>query len=137
GIEQAKALVMLGRHHDVLLAGTPGEPGPFAGAVGFWVELFCQLLVFGDRDGFVLHRPFVMAQHAVQTPVDEHPESSVVPPLHSSRTVLVFLMARRLFHQPWRCYSTLVQRNQSRSRSRPHPLHILPPGHMTSILTFL
>src|SRR5262249_57019818 len=39
GVEKAKAFVMFGGHHDVLLPGYPGELCPFSGGIWLWLEL--------------------------------------------------------------------------------------------------
>src|SRR5436190_6932811 len=83
----AKALMMLSRHHHILLPGTLCKPRPIACKVRLWFELSCELLVFLGRDGFHFLDPFVPPEDAVKPPVNEHPELRLVPPFHPARTV--------------------------------------------------
>ena len=77
--------MVFGGHHHVLLPGLFGELRPVARGIGFGLELFCEKLVFFNRNRFVFHGPFVAAQNAVESPVNEHAESGVAPPLHALR----------------------------------------------------
>src|SRR6267142_4079908 len=87
GVEVAEAFVMLRSQHHIFLAGLFGELGPRAGGIRLWLEAFGELLIVGYGDGFVFHDPFVTAEHAVQTPMDEHAEARFVPPLHAASAV--------------------------------------------------
>ena len=53
-------------------------------AFGFGLKFLGELLVFGHRNAFVFHGPFVAPERAVQAPVDEHAEARFVPPLHAA-----------------------------------------------------
>ena len=87
GIEVAEALVVLGGHHHVFLAGSLGQFGPIASGVRPGLEAFGELFVLGDGNAFVLHDPLVASQDAVQAPVDEHAETGFVPPFHAGLAV--------------------------------------------------
>ena len=84
GVEETEALVVLGGHDHVLLAGPASELRPVAGGVGARREAFGELFVLRYRNAFVLHHPLVPAHHAVQAPMHEHAESGVVPPFHAT-----------------------------------------------------
>lgn len=53
----------------------------------FRVEPFRQLLVLRNRNAFVLHRPFMTAQDAIESKVNEHPKPRLVPPLHAALSI--------------------------------------------------
>ena len=98
GIEEAEAFVVLGGEHHVLLAGPFGEFGPLPRNSGLRREALGQLLIFGDGDGLLLQHPFAAFQHAVEAPMDEHPELRVVPPAQAlrARAVARLRLRRRL-----------------------------------------
>ena len=73
---------MLGGHHHVLLAGALGQPRPLARGVGLGLEVLGQQLILRQRNPFVLLRPLMLADHAVEAPVNEHAELGLVPPRH-------------------------------------------------------
>src|SRR6267154_5613347 len=87
GVEVAETLVMLGSQHHIFLAGLFGKLGPGASGIWFGLESLGELLVIGDGNAFVLHDPFVTAEHAVQAPMNEHAEARFVPPLHAASAV--------------------------------------------------
>ena len=88
-IEQAETLVVLGGHHHVLLPGAFGEPRPLPGDVRLRVEALGELHVLGKRNRLLLQHPLAAAQHAVQAPVNEHAELSLMPPLHAAFAVRI------------------------------------------------
>ena len=57
GIEHGEAVVMLGGDDDVLHAGGFGQGDDVVRAEAGGVELACEGLVVGDRDGGVVHDP--------------------------------------------------------------------------------
>ena len=83
----AETLVVFSRQHHVFLAGLLGEFCPGAGSIRFGLKLLGELFVFGNGNALLLHRPFVVAVNAVQTPVNEHAEPGRVPPLHAALAV--------------------------------------------------
>ena len=123
GVEHTETFVMLGGHHHVFLAGLLGEFRPGPRGVRLRLESFGQLLVFGDRNRFVLHGPFVTPQSAVKAPVNEHAEARLVPPLHAALAIGV---ARRRV-------GNLNRAGQSRSRAK--HLKIVPSSHGIRLLT--
>ncbi len=64
----AKALVVLGGHHHVLLAGALGQARPVAGGVGLGVEVLGEDFVLRNGDAFDLLGPLVLADHASRGP---------------------------------------------------------------------
>ena|SRR5947207_10439788 len=94
-VPQAEPLVMLGGHHHVLLSGAASQPRPVACGVGFRCEVLCQQLILSDGNALVFHCPFVLADYAVKSPVNEHSKTRLMPPLHA--TCAVSLTLRRLF----------------------------------------
>ncbi len=81
--------MVFGGHHHVFLAGLPGQPRPGTRGVGLRRKAVGEELVFRNGDAFLLHGPFMAAQDAVQSPVNEHAEPGVMPPLHAPLTVRV------------------------------------------------
>src|ERR1022692_1445326 len=77
-IPVAKTLVMLGGHHHVLLSGTFCKPGPLASRVGLGIELLREQLVLRNGNAFNLLGPLMLADNAVQAPMDEHAEFGLV-----------------------------------------------------------
>ena len=78
---------MLRRHHHVLLPGTASQPRPIARGVRLGLELIRELFILADRDALILHHPLVATKHTVESPVNEHAELGLVPPLHPARAV--------------------------------------------------
>ena len=89
-IEMAEALVMFGGHHHVAHAGFASDFGPFARRVRLRLELLGEGLVFGNRDAFVFHHPFVAGQKAIKAPMNEHAESGFMPPFHAPNAIGFF-----------------------------------------------
>src|ERR1700719_3167431 len=75
---------MLGCHHHVSHPSLLGKPSPSACSVWLRIEDLCELLIFRNRNSFLLHRPFMTTQNAVQSKMDEHAEAGFVPPLHAA-----------------------------------------------------
>src|SRR5260370_40386825 len=80
---------MFSSHHHIFLAGLAREFGPGAGGVRLRPETFCELFVIRYRNGLIFHHPFVTADDAVESPVDEHPETRFVPPFHAALAILI------------------------------------------------
>ena len=80
--EHREAVVMLGGDDDVLAAGLFGQLDPLVGVELRRVELGGELFIFLHRDFLVELHPFAAAQLAVDSPVDEHAEAGLAPPLH-------------------------------------------------------
>ena len=79
--------MVLGGHDHIAHAGFAGDLGPFPGRKWFGLELFGERGVFGNRNPLVLHDPLVAAHHTVESPMDEHAEASLMPPLHPALAV--------------------------------------------------
>jgi len=85
--------VVLGGDDDVLHAGGFGEGDDIVGAEGGGVEFGGEGFVVGYRDGGGVHDPLADAGDlfavpctggdGVETPVDEHAEAGLAPPLHA------------------------------------------------------
>ena len=91
--------MVLGRHHHVLLTGALGQPRPFARGSRLWLEVSRQNLVLRDGNALRFHHPLLMADDAVQAPVDKHPELRFVPPAHALRArVFLRLQCSGLSH---------------------------------------
>src|SRR5262249_49534502 len=86
-VPHAEALMMLRGHHHVLLSRPARQSCPVAGCVRFGCEMLCENFILSNRNAFVLHCPFVLADHTVESPVDEHAEARLMPPLHAARAV--------------------------------------------------
>ena len=87
GLKIAKALVMLGGHYHILLAGAFRELGPLPRGVGLGIEMLCEPLILSDGNSLHLHRPLVLTNKRIKSKMDEHAESSFVPPLHTPLAV--------------------------------------------------
>ena len=83
GIEHAEAFVVLGGHHHVFLPGASRQLGPLPCRVRLGIEVLGQQLILRNGNTFHLHAPLMLTDHAVQSPVDEHPEPGRMPPCHS------------------------------------------------------
>src|SRR5215831_15389908 len=90
-VPQTEALMMLGGHHHIFLSGAASQPRPVARGIGFGREVLCQQLILSDGNGFVLHRPLVLANHTVQSPMNEYSEARLMPPLHAACAVCLGL----------------------------------------------
>ncbi len=60
-----------------------GKLCPFARSVGLRREVLGEHLVLRDGDAFYLLGPLMLANDAVEAPMDEHAEFSLVPPVHA------------------------------------------------------
>jgi hypothetical protein len=79
-IEEAKPVVMFGRHRDVAHAGAFGHCNPDSRIELRGVERGRQLLVLADRRLVIVHHPFAVAQLAVDAPMDEQSELGILKP---------------------------------------------------------
>ena len=86
-VEKAETFMVFGGHHHVFLARLFGQPRPGARGIRLGREALRQEFVFGNRDAFLFHGPFVASQFAVQSPVNEHAEARFVPPAHAPLAV--------------------------------------------------
>ena len=85
--------MVLGGDDDVLHTGGFGEGYDVVGAEGGGVEFWGEGFVVGDGDGGGVHDPLADAGDlfavpsaggdGVKTPVDEHAEAGLAPPLHA------------------------------------------------------
>src|SRR4030095_5905520 len=91
-IEQAKAFVVLCCQNHVLLPGTLCKARPITREVRFWIELLRELFIFLGGDSLHFHHPLVPPEHAVESPVNEHSEFCLVPPLHSALSIRLCLI---------------------------------------------
>jgi hypothetical protein len=90
-VEEAEAVVMLARDHDVLHARVTGGPGPLVGVEANRVEPLQELIVGVDRDlrrvpdplAVVLLLAPLARGDGVEPPVDEQAEPRLAPPVHS------------------------------------------------------
>ena len=80
GVPHAEAFVVLGGHHHVLLSGAFGEAGPLAGGVGFRREVLGEDFILRNGNALGFHDPLLVADDAVEAPVDEHAELGFAPP---------------------------------------------------------
>src|SRR5579864_2688523 len=124
-VEITEAFVMLCRHHHVLLSRLLGQSRPVACGVRRWIEVLRQYFILRDGYAFHFHRPFMPADHAIESPVDEHAEFCFLPPLNST------LMTRRR-SRPLRRLLCRILRHESKRRYRRqscgcrHHLQIIP-----------
>ena len=88
GVPHAEAFVVLGGEDDVFHAGLPGHPGPFLRVEEVGVEMVEVLLVVLVGQAFLVLDPFVPGRHGIESPVDEHAEAGVRPPLHALEFLL-------------------------------------------------
>ncbi len=104
--------MMLAGNGDVFHAGGFDERDPFCRIEFGRIELGRQLLVFTERDLVVVHDPFAFAQHAVDAPVNEEPEFSVLKPL-SRFEILLRRLITRLSFRPLLSHTTHHERKQN------------------------
>ncbi len=93
GVEHGEAVVVLGGDDDVLHASGFREGDDIVCAEAGGIELGRECFVVGDGDGEVVHDPFAdvggalavpfACRDGVETPVDEHAEACLAPPLHA------------------------------------------------------
>src|SRR5256884_4759409 len=95
GVEVTKAFMVLRGHDHVTHAGFPRKLGPIARRKRLRLELLGQGSVFRNRDAFILHDPFVPPENAVESPMNEHPETGLVPPLHPADAILFGMFIHR------------------------------------------
>src|ERR1700675_2772155 len=93
---------MLGGHHHVFLTRGFGQLGPCTSSVRLRLKALRQQLVFAHRDAFFLHDPFMAAQYAIQSPVNEHAEARFMPPLHATNAIGVLRVRSGLRLCRWR-----------------------------------
>ncbi len=72
-------MVLRGQYH-VLLSGASGEASPLARGAGFRREVLRQNFILRNGNALGFHHPLLVANHAVEAPVDEHAELSFAPP---------------------------------------------------------
>ncbi len=80
-IEQAEAVMVLGRQHRVLHAGLLRHPGPFLRIVVLRGELVLEGLVLLPGELLGAAQPFPSGGDGVESPVDEHAEPGLPVPL--------------------------------------------------------
>src|SRR5215469_907195 len=73
--------MMFGGHHHVTHAGLARQPRPSACRVRWGPKLTRQLFIFFNWDILISHRPRFAAEDTVETPMNEHPEFGLAPPL--------------------------------------------------------
>jgi len=105
GAEHGKAIVVLGRDHDVLHAGILGDADPFIGIELHRIKLLGELLIFADGDFGVVHHPFANAlnrlalplagRYGVKPPVNKHPKTGLTPPVEPGIGHLLGRVLRR------------------------------------------
>ena len=136
GVPVAEALVVLGGHHHVLLAGALGQARPVARGVGLGMEVLGQDLVLRNGNALVLLGPLVLADDAVEPPVDEHAELGLVPPRHArvARGGLLQVGGRgRGLRGGWRAGGLRQCQMRAGAWRRPTPLR--PPRQTASRTT--
>lgn len=114
--------MVLGGHHHVFLTSLSGEFRPGARGVRLRLKGFGEPLVLDNRNGFVLHGPFVTPKSTIESPMNEHAETSLVPPPHPA---LAIHIARRRV-------GDLNCASQSRTRAK--NLKIIPSRHRMGLL---
>ena len=82
GIEQAEAVVMLRRQHDILHPGAFSPPRPVSGVISLRGKFLHVTLVFLRRHPRAAHVPFAAPGDRVEPPVQEHPEPRLLKPLY-------------------------------------------------------
>ena len=87
GVEQAEAVVVLGREDHVLHPGSLRKLCPCTREARLRFELPGKLLVLLKRNCLCLHCPFMTAVLAVGTEMNEHSELCRVPPLHAAELI--------------------------------------------------
>ena len=82
-VEQTEALVMLGGEDSIFLPRTLCQPGPLTRIVQVGIELVEVNAIRLVRDQFPVANPFPAGRYRIQSPMDEHPEPRVDPPVRS------------------------------------------------------
>ena len=83
-VKQAEPVVMLRRQHDILHPGALRPPRPVSGIVGLRGKLPQIALIFLRRHPRPAHIPFAAPGDRVESPMQEHPEPSLLKPLYPS-----------------------------------------------------
>ncbi len=92
GIPQTESLVVLRRQNNILHSGFLCTFRPFLGIIKVRIKSLEILLVVLRCDPFTVLHPFMTGRKGIQSPVDEHSEPCVGPPLHP-----LYFLCFRLF----------------------------------------